>query len=106
MGDLVDNMAVQISDLDKLKILWGEDKGIAAILTQVDKYCEELQKGQDKLTKEQESRVKSFARRMIDEMHEEGGIDDHKYDTITSSLVSLYPSGAPIEKKKIKKSKF
>jgi len=100
-------MVVEISDLDKLKILWGEDKGIAAILTKVDKYVEALEKGQDTLTKEQEKRVKIFARNMIDEMHEEGGLDDRKYDTITSSLVSLYPSGAPMEqKKKPKKAKF
>lgn len=92
-------MAIQISDLDKLKILWGDDKGIAAILTKVDKYIEDLQSGQDNLTREQETRVKTFARRMIDEMHEDGQMDDKKYDNIASSLVSLYPSGAPMEKK-------
>ncbi len=98
-------MAVEISDLDKLKILWGDDKGIAAILTKVDKYVEDLEKGQENLTKEQEGRVKAFARRMIDEMHDEGGLDENKYENITSSLVSLYPTGAPMEPKEIKKKR-
>ena len=101
-------MGVEISDLDKLKILWGDDKGIAAILTKVDKYVEDLQKGQDNLTHEQETRVKAFARQMIDDMHEGGDLDEKKYENIASSLVSLYPSGAPMETKKptSKKAKF
>ena len=92
-------MTVQISDLDKLKILWGEDKAIAAILTKVDKYCEHLEENQETLTREQEERVKKFARQLIDEYHEEGEIDDKKYGSIASSLVNLYPTGVPIKKR-------
>jgi hypothetical protein len=97
-------MTVELSELDKLKILWGEDKAIVAILGKVDKYCEDLQETQDKLTKEQEARVKKFARNLIDEYHEEGQIDDEKYHSITSSMVSLYPTGAPIKKRKKSRS--
>jgi hypothetical protein len=92
-------MAIEISELDKLKILWGEDKAISAILTKVDKYCEDLQKQEENLTKEQEERVKKFAASLIDEMHDDGMIDDDKYSSITSSMVSLYPTGAPTKKK-------